>query len=1142
MPPPDHAASTPAGAATPGRWAKAKGLQRCADRPFGCAQSQPATPAAQHGARAELSIAPTHRRPGCAPGGTDSLSSAGSAGSPPARRARTRVACPPTTPSPARFQSVLEFGGLVSPRFSLTPPAGSPPSATLPPALATERPTPDDGDGSCERGARRRRPLDSSGGRTPPAARGEADEGAFFGAFSSDAPRTPRTGCATDSPPANFNRPPMTPPGACGGLGREEPASPAGSGWREDGGCASGLARRPPAFQRAVDSSDDERHARGGGGAGGGVCAGMRVPGSPGCPSPDAGGVQVRAVLDFSDSGAHASPVARRVSAAHAHAQAGVGSASPRRVTAHAPSLHGGHPQAALPDGLARASDQLFAHAHARGLAPPPPRSFVPTFAPSACAAARERGSPSPAHASPAAGHRPALGRAPSSDDCTGGSMAAPTAVLLMPLGGDARGCLSAPPRAERLRSACAENAGARGDGDGDGSGRARGAWPRAAGAHAPHFQPLPGGARARGDPLAPTPLAPAQRERSRPRSVPPRAGVGARGRARTGRARRADADDGDDGDDGDSDGGGGGGEDDYSYQWLHDGGGGGARGVCAAGRDAADGGAGVLIDSTRARENREMSPPRPPSLMHMGSLADTKVLFTLAQPARSRRQPPPRAPGSHSPLPRRPSAAELSMDGQPSGGRMSDPSGARGSYGGRASSGGATACGASPAPSTGGGTVDGGDDGGDEAEATFLFDEQFEYLHLLGAGSFSKVYRVRNRADGREYAVKASKRLFRTRNERKLLLREVENSQLLGEHAHIVCYYRAWQDQRSLYLQLELCERGTLRAHVASIVEHATHAGAATAGGVGSARVGLPEGQAWAFTAQLASGLAHIHAHGLLHLDVKPENILVTRDGMLKIGDLGLCVSAGEWEEQEGDAVYIAPELLQARPSSLCDIFSLGLVLYELAAALELPTLAPSGSDAWHRLRAGELPFPPTPERSAALKELVLRCCAPAPSARPSAAALEAAARSVCGSHAAAAASPGGAALRLPAGPSAPSAERTIGAADERVGWADGARNDLDDDDHDDGSAEPRRMSEDEPRRVGDDDERRAACRYAAAPDGSRGSASASRAQSDDHSFLGRELANCQLGSAPCASTSEALTMDDDDDDAEMGMGSAAE
>ena len=164
-----------------------------------------------------------------------------------------------------------------------------------------------------------------------------------------------------------------------------------------------------------------------------------------------------------------------------------------------------------------------------------------------------------------------------------------------------------------------------------------------------------------------------------------------------------------------------------------------------------------------------------------------------------------------------------------------------------------------------------------------------------------AQVYRVRNRADGREYAVKASKRLFRTRNERKLLLREVENSQLLGEHAHIVCYYRAWQDQRSLYLQLELCERGTLRAHVASIVEHATHAGAATAGGVGSARVGLPEGQAWAFTAQLASGLAHIHAHGLLHLDVKPENILVTRDGMLKIGDLGLCVSAGEWEEQVG-------------------------------------------------------------------------------------------------------------------------------------------------------------------------------------------------------------------------------------------------
>lgn len=66
---------------------------------------------------------------------------------------------------------------------------------------------------------------------------------------------------------------------------------------------------------------------------------------------------------------------------------------------------------------------------------------------------------------------------------------------------------------------------------------------------------------------------------------------------------------------------------------------------------------------------------------------------------------------------------------------------------------------------------------------------------------------------------------------------------------------------------------------------------------------------------------------------------------------------------------MYIAPELLQALPSTSCDIFSLGLVLYELAAQLDLPTEAPSGSEAWHRLREGELPFPPAPECSAALK-----------------------------------------------------------------------------------------------------------------------------------------------------------------------------
>jgi serine/threonine protein kinase len=276
----------------------------------------------------------------------------------------------------------------------------------------------------------------------------------------------------------------------------------------------------------------------------------------------------------------------------------------------------------------------------------------------------------------------------------------------------------------------------------------------------------------------------------------------------------------------------------------------------------------------------------------------------------------------------------------------------------------------------------------------------------------------VLNRADGCEYAVKASKKLFRTRNERRLLLREVEHSQALGECEHIVRYYRAWQDQRSLYLQLELCELGTLRAHAARLCAPA-HGGPAQP---------LAERFVWAFAAQLGAGLAHIHSHGLMHLDIKPENVLVSREGELKIGDLGLCVSQEEWEEevsaaaaarrrerarrprgqpraqrgtarevrgrcrhnpvspypplprprparlrrplplslspslppslplspslslccaaisarslrgasavaQEGDAVYIAPELLQAQPSARCDIFSLGLVLYELAA-----------------------------------------------------------------------------------------------------------------------------------------------------------------------------------------------------------------
>lgn len=82
------------------------------------------------------------------------------------------------------------------------------------------------------------------------------------------------------------------------------------------------------------------------------------------------------------------------------------------------------------------------------------------------------------------------------------------------------------------------------------------------------------------------------------------------------------------------------------------------------------------------------------------------------------------------------------------------------------------------------------------------------------------------------------------------------------------------------------------------------------------------------------ASGLAHLHTHGVAHMDLKPENLFLHASGALKLGDLGIAValdSPAGW--QEGDGRYLAPEILaRSGPSAAADVFSLGISLLQCA------------------------------------------------------------------------------------------------------------------------------------------------------------------------------------------------------------------
>jgi mitosis inhibitor protein kinase SWE1 len=98
---------------------------------------------------------------------------------------------------------------------------------------------------------------------------------------------------------------------------------------------------------------------------------------------------------------------------------------------------------------------------------------------------------------------------------------------------------------------------------------------------------------------------------------------------------------------------------------------------------------------------------------------------------------------------------------------------------------------------------------------------------------------------------------------------------------------------------------------------------------------------------------LKHIHDSGYIHLDLKPANVLITFDGILKIADFGLASSwpAARNIDGEGDRHYLAPEALEGRYDKPGDIYALGSIMCEIAGNIYLP----ENGHSWQRLRSGD-------------------------------------------------------------------------------------------------------------------------------------------------------------------------------------------
>ena len=206
----------------------------------------------------------------------------------------------------------------------------------------------------------------------------------------------------------------------------------------------------------------------------------------------------------------------------------------------------------------------------------------------------------------------------------------------------------------------------------------------------------------------------------------------------------------------------------------------------------------------------------------------------------------------------------------------------------------------------------------------------RFEILGPLGAGAMGDVYRARDLQLQRDVAIKVLPPLFsRDPDRRRRFEREARAAAGLNE-PNVIAVHDAGVHNGVAFIVTELLEGETLREHMNG------HA--------------LPLRQAVDYAIQIATGLAAGHERGIVHRDIKPDNLFVTTDGRIKVLDFGLAKTIDADASGDatatitldgdvvapivGTAAYMSPEQASGRRTDhRADIFSLGVVLYEMLA-----------------------------------------------------------------------------------------------------------------------------------------------------------------------------------------------------------------
>jgi pimeloyl-ACP methyl ester carboxylesterase len=260
--------------------------------------------------------------------------------------------------------------------------------------------------------------------------------------------------------------------------------------------------------------------------------------------------------------------------------------------------------------------------------------------------------------------------------------------------------------------------------------------------------------------------------------------------------------------------------------------------------------------------------------------------------------------------------------------------------------------------------------------EALTFASGRYVATRLLGEGGQKRVYLGRDTQLHRDIAIAFIKAEGLDEAALDRVQREAQNIASLGAQPNVITIFDVGDEDGRPYTVCEYAPGGALRQELRR------------------ADGPLPLARALTIALDVCQGLASAHAHGVLHRDVKPENILFTAEGSAKLGDFGLAIAFGQSRMTApgtvlGTAAYMPPEqALGSEVDARGDLYSLGCVLYEMVSGR--PPFLGDDMISVVSQHINNVPEAPSAHREglpAALDALIVRLLAKAPHQRPASA-----------------------------------------------------------------------------------------------------------------------------------------------------------